>query len=74
MFRSTNGASTSSGATRPDRAADRRIASLTPLCAADAQYDAVREVLAASQEGALAEYAFTPPAVEMEAEAGRRDA
>ena len=51
----------------------------TPLetlrkCLDDAQYDAVREVLAASQEGALAAYAFTPPAVEMEAEAGRRDA
>ena len=30
LFKSTNGASTSSGATRPDRAADRRIASLTP--------------------------------------------
>ena len=51
----------------------------TPLetlrkCLDDAQYDAVREVLATSQEGALAAYAFTPPAVEMEAEAGRRDA
>ena len=46
----------------------------TPLetlrkCLDDAQYDAVREVLAASQEGALAAYTFTPPAVETEEKA-----